>query len=543
MTHKETTDGDPSDDAVPPVVIVGWDGAPFHLISDLVADGDLPTLERIADAGWFGPLETVPYVMSSCAWSTFLTGKNAGKHGVFDFYSNEFEEGTYFRTPIDGAVRDASDIGEVLNDSGRTIGQLNVPMTFPAREIDEFLVAGMLTPDVDSDGFTHPPEFLEEYEHLDEYKIDVGEGKDADRETFLDAVDRTVENRMRLIRYAVDRSDHPDVLFAVFTVPDRLSHYFYHFVDESHPFRVNESDRDLEQFADVLPDLYRDLDEKLDSILDLVEREYGEKPAVAVVSDHGMTSLKRVFHVNKWLSRHGYLTFKDGEESLDEEIEEKLDDRVEYIFGKVDWSETTAYAMGKRGAIYVNLEGREPEGVVPEEEYDEVVESLVADLQEVVDPEIGEDVIEAVNTREDLFHGDNVDKAPDVLLELDEGYYPFGYAFELESPDLFSTNDWPDMPFVTGIEDKPGILGIAGPGIADDAGDVDVSLIDIAPTLYHYLGVAVPSDLDGRVVEELFEAGYREGIDYGPPVDDHDPGDGDDDEEAVKERLKDLGYL
>ena len=138
------------------VLLVGWDGAPFELISDLLEEDRLPTLSGLRDDGYFGPLETVPYIMSSCAWSTFLTGKNAGKHGVFDFYSNEFREGTYFREPIDSSTRDGPDLGELLNDRDRTISQINVPMTYPVPEVDEFAIGGMISPGISFTNLTPP---------------------------------------------------------------------------------------------------------------------------------------------------------------------------------------------------------------------------------------------------------------------------------------------------------------------------------------------------------------------------------------------------
>lgn len=528
------------------VLLVGWDGAPFDLVRDMVDDGELPTLDSLRQNGYFGPLDTVPYVMSSCAWSTVLTGKNAGKHGVFDFYSNEFREGTYFREPIDAAARDGPDLGPLLNDRGGKIGQVNVPMTYPVPPVEEFTIGGMISPGIDADGFVHPEDFLDEYDDLEDYRIDVGEGKDADRDTFLDAVEATVDSRMEMACYCLERSDDLDVFFVVFTCPDRLSHYFYHYYDEEHPFRANETDEDLERFRDTLPDLFRQLDEHLAELKDRFEDAYGEDTLTCVVSDHGMRSLERIFHVNKWLDQHGYLTFKDDFDDSGDEISEKLDDRVQYIFGKVDWEETTAYAMGKRGAIYVNLEGREPAGSVPPEQYDDVVASLRDDLDEIVDPQTGDDVVEEVLTRDQLFEGPHIERAPDVLLSLTEGYYPFGYAFELEEPNLFSTNDWPDMPFVLGIEDGPGIFAAAGQGIDSDAPDLDVELQDMTPLVLHYLGHGVPDDMDGTVPIELFDEDRHRHVESvggrtGGSAMRDDGDDGSDD--RVKDRLQDLGYL
>lgn len=528
------------------VLIVGWDGAPYPLVRDMLESGDLPNLESIVDDGYFGPLETVPYVMSSCAWSTFLTGKNAGKHGIYDFYASDFRGDSYFRNPINASARDSRDLGDILSEHGLSLGRVNVPLTYPARPVDGFTVTGMLTPSKDSEGFCYPPDFLHDFEELERYRIDSGEGKDADKDEFLADVDAVVEGRMELVLYALENSSDLDVYFAVFTSPDRLSHYYWHFEDETHPFRRNESPEDLERYRNVIRDLFRDLDEKLGEVVDRFRANYGD-PMVAVVSDHGMTSLKRVFHVNKWLARNGYLTFKDEFDgsAVDDDVEEILDDRVEYIFGKVDWKNTTAYAIGKRGAIYVNQKGREPRGIVDPEDREDVIANLEADLREVVDPETGERIVEAVQTREELFHGDHVEEAPDILLRLSDGYYPFGYAFELEKPDLVSTNDWPDMPFVTGIEDGDGILAVAGDRIDPDCEKLDVGLVDFAPMLLHYLGLPVPDDMDGEVPLSLFDDDYTDAVEYQPAAAAESRAEelSSEEEETVKDRLEDLGYL
>jgi predicted AlkP superfamily phosphohydrolase/phosphomutase len=530
------------------VLIVGWDGAPYQLVRDMLESGDLPNLESIVEDGYFGPLETIPYVMSSCAWSTFLTGKNAGKHGIYDFYASDFRGDSYFREPINASARDSRDLGDVLGNHGLSLGRVNVPLTYPAREVNGFTVTGMLTPSKDAEGFCYPPDFLDGFEELDRYRIDSGEGKDADKDEFLADIDAVVEGRMELVVYALENSSDLDVYFAVFTAPDRLSHYYWHFEDETHPFRKNESPEDLERYNDVVRDLFRDLDAKLGELVERFRAKYDD-PMVAVVSDHGMKSLKRVFHVNKWLARNGYLTFKDEFDgsAVDDDAEEILDDRVEYIFGKVDWENTVAYAMGKRGAIYVNQEGREPQGIVAPDDREDVIADLEADLCEVVDPDTGENIVEEVQTREQLFHGNHVDEAPDILLRLSEGYYPFGYAFELEKPALVSTNDWPDMPFVTGIEDGDGIFAVAGDKIDPDCESVDVGLVDFAPTLLHYLGLLIPDDMDGEVPLSLFRGEHADpdAVEYAAAAEAESQDDdlSSEDEETVKERLEDLGYL
>jgi predicted AlkP superfamily phosphohydrolase/phosphomutase len=531
-------------------LIIGWDGVPFPLAKELLDKGELPNLEKLSENGYFGPLRTVPYVMSSCAWSTFLTGKNAGKHGIYDFYSNEFHDDSYFREPINATARESEEIYKTLNRNGKNVGSVNMPMTYPVPEIDEFMISGMITPSLDSDRFVHPDSFLDGFEGLQNYRIEPEGGKDPEtRDEYLDEMYEIIEDRMDLMVYSVERSENLDVFFAVFTCPDRLSHYFWHFLDEEHPYRKNESDEDLEKYSQVIPDLYRALDEKLGELVNKFEDKYGDDLLISVISDHGMTSLRKVVHMNKWLSKKGYLEFKeDWSGDLDDEIDEMLDDKVEYIFGKVNWEETTAYSMGKRGAIYLNLEGREPKGSVSPDRYDEVIDDLLEDLWNLNDPNTGEELVEEIHTRDDMFHGDNIEDAPDVLVSLSEGHYPFGYAFEMDKPDkIVSDNDWHYMPFVTGIEDGDGIVCMSGDMIDSAAPQTEFGLIDYAPTLLYYLGLPIPEDMDGRVGEELFTKSFRdenkpEYIDEGG-VGVETKGLSNEDEQRIKDRLDDLGYM
>jgi predicted AlkP superfamily phosphohydrolase/phosphomutase len=521
-------------------LVIGWDGAPFHLIKPLIDRGELPNLERIVDNGYFGPLETTPYVMSPCAWSTFLTGKNAGKHGVLDFYSNEFREEKYFREPVNARDRQAREFWELYNDQDRSVGTINIPVTYPAADMDQFQISGVLAPSVYDDNFVTPDEFLSDFDSLDEYLIDLDMGKDDDKDEFLAKIQKMVEKRTELIKYAIRESDDIDVLLALFTSPDRLSHYFWHFHDESHPYRETESEEDLDKYQNALTNLFKTLDDELGEIRETFEAEYGSNTNIAVVSDHGMDSLETMFFVNEWLSRNGYLTFKDDPEEFDSE---ELPSEKEYVFGNVDWENTDAYSIGKAGEIYINLEGREPTGSVSPEDYDEVRESIIDDLESLTDPSTGENVTESIQPRENLFEGPLTEKAPDIFVTLSDGCYSLGYLY---NERMFQRNNQAGAPFVTGIEDKPGIMCQSGPAFRDSEDQVEMGLADYFPTLMHAMGLDIPEDLDGRVAEELLADSYRENqVVYreGQEMNRQTTEDDSETADSVKDRLEDLGYL
>jgi len=522
-------------------LVIGWDGAPFNTLSEWVTEGKLPNLQKLSEDGYFGPLETTPYIMSPCAWSTFLTGQNAGSHGVYDFYSNNFREGKYFREPIDARVRDASEFWEVFNEQDKSVGLINVPVTYPASEIDDFMISGVLSPSTDDDRFVHPPDFLDDFESLDDYLIDLDMSKNDDRDVFVANLERMVEMRAELINYCIEEAEDLDVLMAVFTSPDRLSHYFWHFESESHPYRGAESDEQMAEYEGILFDLFQTLDAKLGDISQKFQNKYGDDANVAVVSDHGMESLERIFFINEWLERKGYLTFQENPDPVDED---ELPSEKEYVFGQVDWETTQAYSIGKAGEIRLNLEGREPTGCVSPEDYDEVREAIMGDLRDAKDPRTGAKLTESVTTREKLLDGENVDSAPDIFVTIADGCYSLGYLYNAE---VMMVNDEPEAPFVTGIEDGPGIICQSGPVFCTEDESINMGLVDYLPTLLHAMGLEVPANMDGEVKTDILSdermGGTQVSFRRGQAGEMAEQGEREGTSEEVKDRLEDLGYF
>ena len=127
-------------------LIIGWDGAPYDRIQKWVEEGDLPVLSKLVKNGCLGPLETTPLTISSCAWTTMATGKNAGKHGVYDFFGSEFAEESYFRNPVNSLSRKGKTLWSLLSENGKRVGTANVPFTYPVEKVDGFMIGGMLSP-------------------------------------------------------------------------------------------------------------------------------------------------------------------------------------------------------------------------------------------------------------------------------------------------------------------------------------------------------------------------------------------------------------
>jgi len=489
------------------MLIIGWDGAPFKLINNLIKENNLPNLNKIIKNGFFGQLETVPYVMSSCAWSTMVTGKNAGKHGIFDFYSNEFNGDSYFRNPISAINREEKEVWKYLSKRDIKIGLINIPMTYPAKKVNGYMVAGMLTPKVNSKYFTYPDDLLNNYKGLQNYIIDIVKTQNMTYDDLLNDVYKMIESRTDLILYLIKNHKNVDLLFAVYTAPDRISHFFWHFYDKSHPYIKNESSKDIQKFKNVIADIYKKLDEELGIIIKTFKKYISNDFSIMVLSDHGMSSLKKIVHINKILNKKGYLKFKPKKDWI-EFKKDILDSKVGYIYGKIDWLETKAYSIGKRGAIYINLKGREPYGIIEKNDYEKIIKQIKEDFTNLKDPSIGNKIVKNIKSRDELFFGKNIEKAPDILIYLYNGYFPFGYAIDIDKPNIISINDDKYLYFVTGIESGDGILCIYDKRVKSNSTYDESKIIDITPTLMYMFNSLIPIDMDGRVLTEIFKNCY-----------------------------------
>jgi len=478
-------------------LIIGWDGAPYDKISAWVREGHLKNLKKLISSGTFGPLKTTELTISSCAWTTMVTGKNPGKHGIYDFFGTKFLGDSYFREPINSKWRRSKTFWHYMNKYGYRVGVVNIPVTYPAEKINGFIVSGMLAPSVNSPGFTYPPNLLKNYPRIREYRIDIEGAKHLDREKFIYEINKTIEERYNLFKYLLKNED-VDLFFGVFTSGDRFSHYMWHFFDPYHPYRKNESNNDIKKYENSLLELYKKLDEYLGDLIDI----FGADNTM-VVSDHGFASVYKYFEFNKWLKQKGYLAFKP-KEKWEPFKHEKLNPKRIYIYGKVDWNKTVAYMIGKRGTVYINLKGREPKGIVEKNEYEDIVEELIREIKNIRDPETGEIIVEDALPRDEIFFGPYLNEAPDIIIFFKDKYASIGYIIDLESDNLFLINDNPELELEMGVERYDGIFLSYGSDYKK--GRIkDAWIGDIAPTILHTYGIPKPADMDGKILDIFYD--------------------------------------
>ncbi|RMD86040.1 MAG: hypothetical protein D6815_00625 [Candidatus Dadabacteria bacterium] len=334
---------------------------------------------------------------------------------------------------------------------------------------------------------TEPPEYATElYEAVGDYKT-VGWnhetwglneeriGEDAFMEDVFDTMRKTEE-----ITFHEFDTRPAELFVSVFVEPDRTSHMMYRLIDENHPLY---DPRLAAKYGDAIRQTYR----RMDEIIGKMMSRLGPDDTLFVISDHGFHSYRRGFNVNTWLIEQGYMALKGGKKSTDKKF-----------FLDVDWAHTKAYAMGV-GGIYLNIRGREAQGIVePGEPARRLAREIAAKLEKVVDPKTGERAIHRVYLAGETWKGPRLPEAQDLQIGFAEGYRvssatPLGGA----PAGLFEDNmkKWSGDHAASVMSETKGIF-LSNRSIKEQ----DVRIVDLAPTALDLLGVPVPADYEGRVL-------------------------------------------
>lgn len=545
-------------------LIIGLDGATFDLIEPLIQAGQLPVLARLMEQGVHGPLCAWPDMNSAAAWSSIITGYNSGQHGVYHFLT--LDTTGYKWHPTTAADRKKDPFWRLLSAAGQYVGVINVPISYPADPVNGFMLTGMDTPSTISSGIAYPLGLLDELRHQGiDYIIDapnLGALSRQDPYRVPEVVERMIDARSRTILYLM-RTRPWDVLMAVFVATDRMQHYFW----PSPHTRVEDP-----EWA-PMRSIYRQIDSFFGKALELID----ERTTVLVISDHGFGPTRYAMQsLNQLFAQLGLLRYRQGEGRLKSSLLKyllltgrkiiplslqaplartfpRLHFRavIEHMLSGVEWAHTKVVASPDGQMVFINLKGREPEGIVPPEEYDPLREQVRDVLLRLTDPASGRCVIQAVHRREEIYHGPYLGQAPDLVIDWDYEsvgdslYYPDERGpIIVRLPKRGGYGEgW------TGMHRPEGIFIAYGPHIKQGATVANATIHDITPTILYLQGHPIPRDMDGRVLTDIFteEQLRRHPVRQGEPASVGvqtaaaylDP------EEAreIEERLRSLGYI
>jgi predicted AlkP superfamily phosphohydrolase/phosphomutase len=524
-------------------LVIGLDAATWDRIDDLVATGELPTLEGLLADGVRGDLTSTTPPMTPLAWPSMLTGVGPGEHGLFDFF--ELDRSTYELSTTDIADMDCPALWDVFDAEDVDAGFFNVPVAYPPPDVSEFFVSGI--PSEVGQGVAHPPE-LEA--RLDEagFEVHPDVTADAGPERYFEALVDHAETQKSVLASLLDDLDH---LWTVFMGLDWAQHY------------LRDATIDGE---DAVDRLYRVVDGLVGDLLAAVEGA----PTVLVVSDHGARRIHGEVHLNSVLADRGYLEragethagtvprVRDGlldlgwrvGRSLPRAVREAIKrampgetmDAIESAVGvgheavadEIDWANTTAFAYGYMGRVFVHAAAGYAEGTVPPEEYEAVKADLAAELESLTHPETDDPLVDTVLDAQEVYDGPHADAGADLIVVPTDWRYMFYGDFG---------DEWFHPPEDRLADHDPeGVLVASGPGLS--AADVTADVTDVAPTLLALHGLPVLDAMDGAVVDAIAGDGDVPSV----PADRYRDtgrasGRSDADEAAAKDRLEDLGYL
>lgn len=468
------------------VLVIGLDCLTPQLLFERWLD-ELPTFKRLVEAGAWGRLRSVHPPITVPAWSCMMSGYQPAQLGLYGFRHRKI--GTYDELYFAMSTKVKKPrVWDRLGEQGITSGVIGVPQTYPVRKVKGYLISGFLAPSTDA-VFTFPDKLREELEdNVGPYILDVKNFRADDRDRILEEIEVMTTRRFDSLRYLMGARP-TDFTMMVEMGSDRIHHAFWRFTDPEHKKFVPGN-----PYENSVKDYYKQLDAEIAKTLEsLGDDDYD----VFIVSDHGARPMEGGFAINQWLIEQGLLTLK--EPATEPETKFKNDN--------VDWSKTKVWAWGGYYArIFINVEGREPEGVVPADELDAFIEELRGKLEAITGPEgepMGNIVMRPSETAAD---GEARGDSPDLMVYF--GDLAWRSIGSLGHPSLFveSNDTGPD----DANHDHEGIFihattsalakGEDGPGELDG-----LKLVDIGPTLMALFGVEPPQDSAGKPMTWLVD--------------------------------------
>ncbi|MDX1436134.1 MAG: alkaline phosphatase family protein, partial [Anaerolineales bacterium] len=377
------------------LLLIGLDGATFDLIGPWIQTDQLPQIAKLIRDGVNGRLESTIPPMTAPAWASFMTGKNPGKHGVFDFFSGhpsnpEMVSSQSIKSPV---------FWDYLGKEGLRTGVLNLPLTYPPREINGYLVPGLMSPE--PLGKCHPEDLISRYrDELGDYRLYPRElfepgSRDDYLEDLNEITSRQTEYALRLFR------DNPvDLGVLHLLAPDLGQHKLWQYSDPGHPWSEHDG---LREGGNLLLDLFVHLDEAIGRLISAIP----ENSTVILMSDHGFGPQVHSINLNLHLVRAGLLKLNGSPVSLLHRWDIRwgrkptLTSVFSIILGRdlsagfhnVDWPATRAYAFGHMGQVY--LTAKAP----AKKDLDLVIETLLA----LRDPENDRPLVSEILRRDEIF--------------------------------------------------------------------------------------------------------------------------------------------
>lgn len=437
----------------------------------------LPNIVCLMSRGLYGTLRSTIPPLTIPAWLSMMTGQDPGRLGLYGFVHRQGNSYNNMWIPTTSTI-DPPTIWKVIGKKGLRSVIIGAPPSYPPRQMNGISVGCFLTPGTDVD-YTYPKEFKKEIETVvGRYYTDV-DFDPVHKERLLKDIYAMTEARFKLMEHIL-KTKPWDLFMFVEIGLDRLHHAFWGDFDKDHRLY-----RPGNRYETAIPDYYVYLDGLIGRLLGLLD----EDTVVIAASDHGSKGMKGAFKINAWLVQNGYLVLRTPP-SKPTPIEQC----------DVDWARTTAWAWGGHYArVFLNMRGREPEGIVSAKDADAVLSKLSRQLKGIKDDR-GKAMKNLVKRPKDLFQVVRGD-APDLMLFLDDLHWTADGS--LGGSGLYLSGVGAGLEH--GVHDWDGMFILYDPkrGRGRDIGTKDIA--DIAPTIYKIMGVEPGVKMDGKPIQEFFK--------------------------------------
>jgi len=445
------------------VFVIGLDSAPPELLFNEFLE-DLPNIRKILEKSIYGPMKSCIPAITIPAWMCMATGKTPGELGLYGFRHRKNNSYKDIWIAHSLMVKEKA-IWDYLGEKGYKSILVGVPPSYPPKKINGWLISCFITPD-SSVNYTYPANLKSEVENLvGEYVFDVVFRKE-DRDRVIEEVWEMTEKRFEVIRYLLQEKDW-NLFWFVEIGLDRIHHAFWKYFDENHHLHEPNS-----KYKNVIRDYYKLLDREIGKTLKLID----EDTAIAIVSDHGIKRMKGAFAVNQWLIDEGLLKVRNKDVLKSGKI-------IKFEELDVDWSETIAWAWGGYySRVFLNVKGREPNGVIRLSEYDRVRDEVAEAIKSIRGPN-GERWDTKVFYPEEIYPVAKGDK-PDMMVYFDDLYWRAAGTLGWESNYLPENDTGPD----DAVHSEYGVFALHLPGM-NESRVVDTTIYDFAPTILKLFGL------------------------------------------------------
>lgn len=451
-------------------VVVGLDCAPAKIVFD--QREKLPVLRELIENGLYGNLRSSDPPITIPAWMVMCTGKDPGRLGLYGFRHRKDYSYKDIWIATSQSIKEKA-VWDIIGESGGQSCLVSVPPSYPPRPVAGNMISCFITPGSEKE-YTYPSQLRQEIEErFGPYTFDVVFRTD-DKDSLLEQIYEMTRNRFEVMNYLIRRKTWDFFMFVEIGV-DRIQHAFWKYMDREHHLYVEGN-----PYEDVIMDYYKDLDKKIGELLSNIDKN----TTVLVVSDHGAKRMKGAFCINEWLIEQGDLVVRERPQSP-----------VSMEKVEVDWSRSKYWGWGGYYArLFLNIDGREAQGIILPEDYEKERDALVEKLISIK----GEDGSEwktRVLKPQQYFKEARGDY-PDLMVYFDDLYWRSAGTLGHSTKYLLENDTGPD----DAVHAQDGIYILYDPQRRENKRK-NAHIMDIAPTVLHCMGLSVPDDMEGKIIE------------------------------------------